>query len=484
MDDGTEGEDHPLLPSQRQRVWPRRAFGFALLTATLAAWRPAALEQAEAGQLPAAKVANVSFIELRQTGLSGCPFRCGDWVPCLPGLIKLTSTTTSSSTSTTTSSSSSSTSSSTSSSSSSTTSSTTTSSSTTSSSSSTSTTTSSTTITTTTSTPGNTSTTTTTSTTSSSSSSSTTTSTSSSSTTSTTSSTSTSSSSSSSSSTSSSTSRTFPTVTSTSTSSSSSTTSTSSSTSSSSTSSSSTSSSSTSSTTSSTTSTTTTPFICSDGCQIPLHWLNDQFCDCSDCGDELAWTCATCGAQPDDAQKIGIAVGTSMTAAIGIALGVSLGLTTALAAVFLATGSFTLAVPDAEAFQENEEAVAALKRTVAQIAGPERDEADVTLILPCADAHRRLRRRLDDSLGVCFKIKVKGQEASSSVCQRLTGVGSSAAQRILTQELSSVPNTGGVRIISFEASPNPVANNPTMNSGADDFFDPTQAGVSLGAAPR
>lgn len=197
-----------------------------------------------------------------------------------------------------------------------------------------------------------------------------------------------------------------------------------------------------------------------------------------------------------------------MSAAIGIALGVGLGLSSGLAAIFIATGSFVLKVPDASAFEENEDAVEALKRTVAKLA--EQDESEIKLILPC-DKARRLedldwsvlagttepteptetepgshglrKRRLQESLGVCFQISVEGEEASSNVCQRLSGFSSDDAQRILAEELSDIPGTSGVNVISFSASPNPIASNPNQNAGPADFFDPTQAGISLGAAP-
>lgn len=187
-----------------------------------------------------------------------------------------------------------------------------------------------------------------------------------------------------------------------------------------------------------------------------------------------------------------------MSAAIGIALGVGLGLTTGLAAIFIATGNFVISVPDAAAFQENTNAVAALRRTVAKLA--ESDESEIKLILPCDKAKRRLDeidlaahfgivdknlrrrfgRRLQETLGVCFEISVEGEEASSNVCQRLSGYSSEAAQRILAEELSDIPGAGGVDVISFSASPNPIASNPNQNTGPDDFFDPTQAGISLG----
>jgi len=189
-----------------------------------------------------------------------------------------------------------------------------------------------------------------------------------------------------------------------------------------------------------------------------------------------------------------------MSAAIGIALGVGLGLTTGLAAIFIATGNFVISVPNAAAFQNNTNAVDALRRTVAKLA--ESEESEIKLILPCDKAKRRLDeidlaahfgfgndknlrswrfgRRLQETLGVCFEIQVEGEEASSNVCQRLSGYSSESAQRILAEELSDIPGAGGVDVISFSASPNPIAANPNQNAGPADFFDPTQAGISLG----
>jgi len=40
------------------------------------------------------------------------------------------------------------------------------------------------------------------------------------------------------------------------------------------------------------------PYVCSDGCPVNQNWLNDNYCDCSDCGDEEAHTCDSCGGCP------------------------------------------------------------------------------------------------------------------------------------------------------------------------------------------
>ena len=35
-------------------------------------------------------------------------------------------------------------------------------------------------------------------------------------------------------------------------------------------------------------------FTCSDDCVISDIYVNDGYCDCTDCGDEDGWTCSTC----------------------------------------------------------------------------------------------------------------------------------------------------------------------------------------------
>ena len=39
-------------------------------------------------------------------------------------------------------------------------------------------------------------------------------------------------------------------------------------------------------------------FTCYDGCEINDWFVNDYFCDCSLCEDEDYWTCNTCGYCP------------------------------------------------------------------------------------------------------------------------------------------------------------------------------------------
>ena len=40
-------------------------------------------------------------------------------------------------------------------------------------------------------------------------------------------------------------------------------------------------------------------FYCSNGCQISSSYYNDSYCDCPSCEDEPLWTCSTCGGCPN-----------------------------------------------------------------------------------------------------------------------------------------------------------------------------------------
>ncbi|CAE7432530.1 unnamed protein product [Symbiodinium necroappetens] len=285
-----------------------------------------------------------------------------------------------------------------------------------------------------------------------------------------------------------------------------------------------------------TTTTTTGTFTCLDGsgCEIPAIFQDDTFCDCPDCSDESQYTCATCPTThtqttssttssvtstvtvvtstvtvvtstvtavtttstqvgpapppfipPGGDAALGAALGSTLGAALAVTLGVGIGLSTGLG-IFFAIGSFRLNVPNAGAFRKDADAIAALKKTVARIAGPNIDSSTIELTLPCENAKRRLDvrsalRRLDETVGVCFRIQIRGEEASTNVCERLSGFNSGSAQRILSEELSNLPGRS-VQVVSWDAQPNPIAYNPNQNVGGDDsgFFDPSQAGISLG----
>ena len=38
----------------------------------------------------------------------------------------------------------------------------------------------------------------------------------------------------------------------------------------------------------------TSAYVCDDGCQIPNSYIDDNYCDCFDCGDETNLNCSTC----------------------------------------------------------------------------------------------------------------------------------------------------------------------------------------------
>ena len=44
----------------------------------------------------------------------------------------------------------------------------------------------------------------------------------------------------------------------------------------------------------------TKAYNCSDGCEIYDTFVDDDFCDCWDCGDEPSWDCDSCGGCPTE----------------------------------------------------------------------------------------------------------------------------------------------------------------------------------------
>jgi len=180
---------------------------------------------------------------------------------------------------------------------------------------------------------------------------------------------------------------------------------------------------------------------------------------------------------------LGAAVGTVLGTALAVSLGVGLGISGGLG-VYFAVGALTVSVPDASSFSQNAQAIQAVKRTLARMAGDEVDESAVELVLPCATgaffaAYRAgaLRRRLQETINICFNIQVEGEDNSIRVCQRLSEFGPGTADRYLGAELPG----GNAHVINWTAAPNPFAANPNLNIGEPPpGFNPSETGVALG----
>ncbi|CAK9002612.1 unnamed protein product [Durusdinium trenchii] len=252
---------------------------------------------------------------------------------------------------------------------------------------------------------------------------------------------------------------------------------------------------------------------CPDGCEIPVQYVNDDFCDCSNCADELDWTCGTCGAQSEEdvATGVGVGVGVGTGLALGIGLGVGLG--TGLGA---GTGVVGLAALAAQGLRvsngatlQDPEVVNALKETIARLSGSGVAAAMVELIINCANAAmpadlpalpavslpdrdgtkaRRLFSRVlgavprllqttAATVGVCFQVQVSDSSAEE-ICQTLSGYNANTVQTVLSSELESagIPPQA-VSVIGYDATPNPRSYNP-LESGDASFFRPA-SGISL-----
>lgn len=186
-------------------------------------------------------------------------------------------------------------------------------------------------------------------------------------------------------------------------------------------------------------------------------------------------------------------MGTSLAGALGIALGLGLGLAPALAAIFVANGQVTISVPNPDEFKSDSRASRALKKAIAELAGPEVTEAAVTLAFGCiATARAALRtvrvagRRLQQMLDICFQVELQGEETSEEVCQRLSSFDSSVAARIINRYLAEEGlDPSAVQVVRWNADPNPSAGNPSaplITPGDQEFTPPS--GVEFGRLLR
>lgn len=165
-----------------------------------------------------------------------------------------------------------------------------------------------------------------------------------------------------------------------------------------------------------------------------------------------------------------------------------LGLAPALAAIFVANGQVTISVPDIQDFQRDSRASRALRRAIAELAGPQVTEAAVTLAFGCIATARKLMRgvriggrALQQMLDICFQVELQGQEISEEVCQRLSSFDSSVAARIINRYLAEEGlDPSAVEVVRWNADPNPTAGNPSapFATPGDQFTPPS--GINFG----
>ncbi|CAK9002660.1 Uncharacterized protein SCF082_LOCUS7434 [Durusdinium trenchii] len=273
-------------------------------------------------------------------------------------------------------------------------------------------------------------------------------------------------------------------------------------------------------------------FRCPDGCEIPIQYVNDDFCDCSNCADELDWTCGTCGAaaqeEENTATGVGVGVGVGTALALGIGLGVGLGTgvgagagTASSAGTAGLVGLVALAAQGLLRLQTQNTAtlqdpnvVNALKDTIARLSGSGIAAAMVELIINCANAGAtsdmsavpavtlpsgtgqpslrqamerpgpsatpmlRVARRLQAMVGVCFQVQVEDSSAEE-VCQTLSSYDTNTVQTVLSSELLEAGvNPEEVSVVGYDATPNPRSYNPL--EGADTNFFAPAPGIDLG----
>ncbi|CAJ1419750.1 unnamed protein product [Effrenium voratum] len=182
---------------------------------------------------------------------------------------------------------------------------------------------------------------------------------------------------------------------------------------------------------------------------------------------------------PDEAAAIGAALGTTLGVGLAVGLGVGVSQVVLGVALFLAEGSLTLSSSIPLTGTSEPEYVRVLKKTIAELSGPKVSETAVDIVLNCAAAGQRLlRRRLQDTVPVCFQVRVRGRTASTSVCQRLSGFTSSNAQRVLSDNLEEIGvSPTAVQVVNWQANANPSSFQP---GGQQNFNLAGGQGLSLG----
>ncbi|CAJ1348343.1 unnamed protein product, partial [Effrenium voratum] len=233
-------------------------------------------------------------------------------------------------------------------------------------------------------------------------------------------------------------------------------------------------------------------YSCVDGCIIPISFLNNDFCDCSNCEDEVDWTCGTCGNQEEVRTAVGVGVGVGVGTGIALGIGLGVGLGTgvgagagtggvggvggiaAIAAVFAAQGTLKLEFQD-PSMANDPQVTEALQEAIARLAGPGIEAAMVQVIINCAQARRLALRLLQATVGVCFEVRVEGRSNGEDVCQRLSSYDTSTVQQVVSDELANAGvEQGQVQVVRYAAEQNPLALNPQGQPLTD--FSPSAGG--------
>lgn len=130
---------------------------------------------------------------------------------------------------------------------------------------------------------------------------------------------------------------------------------------------------------------------------------------------------------------------------------------------------------------QNPKVTQALKEAVAELAGESVEAAMVNLIVGCLAAGRRLGRFLAEVVGVCFEVRVEGEDVSEEICETLTGQSTATVQRVVSSQLLEAGiDPEQVSVVGYQADPNPQSYDPTLNVGGSPSFTPGDAGISLG----